>query len=240
MENVRSTALAVDHVAKLLSKTTSSFAASTSSKAKTTTSTAAATVSSTRPPVVIAPNETCIPLAQDFQRGLTKALGVNVGLAIIIEAGPSRGADRYVHVHRRKEDEDPANPRLELVGDVEGCSAAILVDDMIDTGITLMRRLDLIKKAAGPSSNIVAYATHGLFNGAALQRINRSPLSAVIVTNTVPLREDLDTRHTHKIAQLSVAPLIAESILRVQTQQTLQDLRVFDREAQLPRYFGQE
>jgi len=128
----------------------------------------------------------------------------------------------------------PHPPRLRPCA---GCDV-ILVDDMIDTGVTLMRRLDILKRLG--ARRIVSFATHGLFNGSALQRITRSPLSDVIVTNTVPLREDVDTRHTHKIAQLSVAPLIAEAILRVQTEQSLQDLRVFDRDGESARYKGQE
>ena len=95
---------------------------------------------------------------------------------------------------------------------------------MVDTGVSLERRIEVLKR--GGARRIVAYATHGLFNGTALQRITRNKLlSDLVVTNTVPLRDDINTRHTHKIAQLSVAPLIAEAILRVQTGTSLQGLR---------------
>jgi ribose-phosphate pyrophosphokinase len=185
-------------------------------------------------PVVVAPNESCIQLAHDIRTGLQKKMGTYVGLAAIMQAGPSRGSDRYAHVV-------PAAPgageRMELVGDVYGRDV-VICDDMIDTAKTLMTRLALLKERG--AQRIVAYATHGLFTGGALQRITKSPLSDVVVTNTVPLREDVDTRHTHKIAQLSVAPLLAEAILRVQTGQSLQDLRVFDRDSTEPRYKGQE
>jgi len=115
---------------------------------------------------------------------------------------------------------------LELMGDVAGCDV-VVVDDIIDTGVTLVQRLEVLR-AAG-ARRMVAFATHGLFNGSALARINHSMLSDVIVTNTVPLRDDVDMRHTHKIAQLSVAPLIAEAIARVQDRRSLVDLLVFDR-----------
>lgn len=116
----------------------------------------------------------------------------------------------------------------------------ILVDDMIDTGYTLMRRLSLLEELG--ATRMVAFATHGLFNGSALSRIMRSPLTDVVVTNTVPLRDDVDTRHTHKITQISVAPVLAEAILRVQTGTSLQHLRVLERgsKAEAPRYQGQE
>jgi len=77
----------------------------------------------------------------------------------------------------------------------------------------------------------VAYAAHGLFNGGALQRISKSALSDVIVTNTVPLRDDISVRDSHKIAQLSVAPLLAEAVVRVQTGQSVQSLRSFESES---------
>lgn len=120
-----------------------------------------------------------------------------------------------------------------------GCDV-VIVDEMIDTAGTLMRRVQLLKERG--ARRVVSFATHGLFNGAALQRITRSPLSDVIVTNTVPLRDDVDMRHTHKIVQLSVAPVLAEAILRVQMELSLQALRTpaYASSNQLPRYKGQE
>lgn len=98
VENVRSTRLAIEHVARLKPKLANT--------------------------VVVAPNEMCIQLAHDFQRGLARRTGEGVGLAAIIEAGPSRGADRYVHRHTGplalQEDADRAVPKLEIVGDVKG------------------------------------------------------------------------------------------------------------------------
>ena len=206
-------------------------------------------------PVVVAPNEACIILANDIAHGLRYASDRPVGFAMTVEAGPSRGNDRYVHrgsVIRNSEE-----PAIELVGDVRGecvvaswpgaCARArgrmlasrvcphplpppllpgcdvVIVDAMIDTAGTLMRRVKLLRDRG--ARRVVAYATHGLFNGGALARITRSPLSEVIVTNTVPLREDVDVRHTHKIVQLSVAPILAEAILRSQLELSLQALR---------------
>jgi ribose-phosphate pyrophosphokinase len=95
---------------------------------------------------------------------------------------------------------------------------------MVDTGANLERRIEVLKR--GGARRIVAFATHGLFNGSALHRITRNKLlSDLVVTNTVALRDDINTRHTHKIAQLSVAPLIAEAILRVQTATSMEGLR---------------
>lgn len=118
-----------------------------------------------------------------------------------------------------------------------GCDV-VIVDDMIDTGRTLMSRVQLLKDRG--ARRVIAFATHGLFNGGALARITRSPLSDVIVTNTVPLRDDVDMRHTHKIVQLSIASLVAEAMLRVQSGASLHDLRAYGEEVTSRRYSGQE
>lgn len=211
MESVRATGIAVDFISRLKLNN----------------------------PVVVAPNESCIQLAHDMQAGLQRRSGSYVGLAAIMEAGPSRGSDRYAHAYRGPGHAAMAGQRdrMELVGDVYGRDV-IICDDMIDTGKSLMARLNLLRERG--AKRLVAYATHGLFNEGALHRINKSALSDVVVTNTVPLREDVDVRHTHKIAQLSVAPLLAEAIIRVQTGVSMQDLRVFDRDGAEPRYKGQE
>lgn len=205
VESLRATYIGADHIARLgLSK-----------------------------PVVVAPNEACIQLAHDFRSSLQARTGGQVGFACIVEAGPSRGSDRYVHAYH-----DPRSPaeRMELVGDVHGRDV-IVVDDMLDTGRTLMTRLNLLKERG--ANRLVAYACHGLFNDGALQRITKSPLSDVVVTNTVPLRDDVDMRHTHKIAQLSVAPLLAEAALRTQLGLSLLHLRKAVSGEQA-RYKGQE
>jgi len=211
VESLRSTGIAVDYISRL----------------------------NLHNPVVVAPNESCIQLAYDMRNGLQQRMSNStVGIGAIMQAGPSRGSDRYAHRPRTATNGRANNDdNMELVGDVRG-KDVLICDDMIDTAKTLMTRIQLLKDRG--AQRVVAFATHGLFTGSALQRITRSPLSDVVVTNTIPLREDVDTRHTHKIAQLSVAPLLAEAILRVQTGQSLQDLRIFDRDTAEPRYKGQE
>jgi len=71
--------------------------------------------------VVVAPNEACLTLAQDFQAGMSRLTGSDVGVAMIIEAGPSRGADRYMHTHRPAAEREES--RLDIVGEVAGAGA---------------------------------------------------------------------------------------------------------------------
>jgi ribose-phosphate pyrophosphokinase len=103
--------------------------------------------------------------------------------------------------------------KFQLIGDVNGRDS-ILCDHLIDSARTLEQRVKLLKKEG--AGRCVALATHGIFSGRALQRISRSALTDVVITNSVPLRDDVDVRDLHKLSQLSVAPLLASAILRAQ------------------------
>ena len=99
---------------------------------------------------------------------------------------------------------------MNIIGDVKG-KDAVLIDDMIDTAGTLTHAAQAIM-AAGARS-VSACATHAVLSGPAIKRINESPLTEVIVTDTVPLRDD--AKACKKIKQLSVARLLGEAIKRI-------------------------
>lgn len=97
---------------------------------------------------------------------------------------------------------------LEMVGDVDG-KIAVIVDDMISTGGTLVAAAGMLKERG--ATEIYAAATHGIFAGNALDLLSGSAISKVIVTNTIPLPpgpRDL-------IEVVTVAPLLAEAIMRI-------------------------
>lgn len=99
---------------------------------------------------------------------------------------------------------------MNVIGDVSGKSA-LLVDDMIDTGGTLCSAAEaLVRNGA---KNVYAFATHGLFNGPAVERIEGSSLSRVFVTNTVPVKPE--SIGCSRIEVLSVGAVIGEAIRRV-------------------------
>ncbi|GAB4082645.1 ribose-phosphate diphosphokinase [Modestobacter muralis] len=96
-----------------------------------------------------------------------------------------------------------------VVGEVEG-RVCILVDDMIDTGGTISKAAETLF-AAGAADVIIA-ATHGVLSGPAVDRLKNSQVSAVIVTNTLPIEPE---RRFDKLTVLSIAPLLASAITQV-------------------------
>eukprot|EP00455_Lapot_gusevi_P008215 TRINITY_DN13551_c0_g2_i3.p2 TRINITY_DN13551_c0_g2~~TRINITY_DN13551_c0_g2_i3.p2 ORF type:complete len:143 (+),score=80.50 TRINITY_DN13551_c0_g2_i3:33-431(+) len=108
--------------------------------------------------------------------------------------------------------------RMDLVGSVDGCDA-IIVDDMIDTAGTLVKAAGELKKFG--ARRVFAFATHGLFNGQAIQLISDSVLEKVVVTNTVPVSE---SKRIPKIEYLSVGPLLADAIRCIHSKQSVSAL----------------
>ena len=113
-------------------------------------------------------------------------------------------------IHKRR-DTDVANKVkvLEVVGAVAG-RTCILVDDMIDTGSTIVNAAEALFEQG--ASQVIATATHGVLSGPAVDLLKNSPISEVIVTNTLPIPPD---RRFDKLTVLSIAPLIARAINEV-------------------------
>ncbi|MEL6184026.1 MAG: ribose-phosphate pyrophosphokinase [Myxococcota bacterium] len=99
---------------------------------------------------------------------------------------------------------------MQVIGEVDGHDV-IIIDDMIDTGGTLCAAADALRDRG--AKKIYAYATHPVFSGPAIDRINASVIEKVVVTNTIPLSEQASA--SPKIEAVSVASLIAEAIRRI-------------------------
>ena len=126
-------------------------------------------------------------------RALAKQLGCD--LAIIDKRRPKANVSEVMHV----------------IGDIEGRNCVIM-DDMIDTAGTLVKAAEVLKERG--AKKVYAYCTHPIFSGPAIERIAQgTALDEVVVTNTIPL-SDAAAQCT-KIRQLSVAPLIAQTIQRI-------------------------
>ena len=108
---------------------------------------------------------------------------------------------------------------MNLIGSVEG-KIAVILDDMIDTAGTLCEAAETVKKNG--ATRVLAAATHGVLSGPAVQRIRDSVLEQVILTDTVPLREEalkLDKLHV-----LTTAGLLAEAIRRIHSYESVSSL----------------
>src|SRR5436853_420916 len=110
---------------------------------------------------------------------------------------------------------------MQIVGDVRG-KTAILLDDMIDTAGTLTLGAKALDESG--ARRIVAYAVHPVLSGPAVERIQSSGLEEVLVTNTIPLREN--ALACRKITQLSVAKIFGEAIRRIHSGDSLSSLFV--------------
>ena len=106
--------------------------------------------------------------------------------------------------------------QMELIGDVEG-KDVILVDDIIDTAGTITKAADLIMSRG--ANTVRVFCTHPIFSGSAYERLNKSKITEIIVTDTVPLKQTLD-----KIKVLSTADLLAEVVNRVQNFESISSL----------------
>lgn len=99
---------------------------------------------------------------------------------------------------------------MNVLGDVEG-KDVLMLDDMIDTAGTLVAGANALKERG--AKKVFAYASHAVFSGPAIERIESSPIDKVIISNSIPLSER--GRACSKIETVSIAPLIAEAIRRI-------------------------
>jgi len=108
---------------------------------------------------------------------------------------------------------------MNIIGEVEG-RTCVIMDDIVDTANTLCRASDALKEQG--ATRVLAYCTHAVLSGAAVQRIADSSLDEVVVTDTIPLRAD--GQACKKIRVLSVAGLLAETILRISNEDSVSSL----------------
>jgi len=136
-------------------------------------------------------------------RAIAKRLGV--GLAIVDKRRTAANVAEVMHV----------------IGEVAGKNTLIL-DDIIDTAGTLTKTVEALK--AQGAQRILAAGVHGVLSGPALERIEKSPIEQVIVTNTTPVEEKI--QKCSKVRALSVAPLLGEAIMRIHENSSVSSLFV--------------
>jgi len=110
---------------------------------------------------------------------------------------------------------------MNIIGEVEGRSC-VVVDDLVDTAGTLCKAAAALKQAG--AAKVVAYCTHAVLSGPAIENISGSQLDELVVSSTIPLRQD--ALECDKIRQLSIAGLLAETIRRVSNEESVSSLFV--------------
>lgn len=105
---------------------------------------------------------------------------------------------------------------MHIIGDVEG-RTCILVDDMVDTAGTLCKAAGALKQHG--AAKVVAYCTHAVLSGGAIDNINASQLDELIVTDTIPLSGPAQA--CSRIRQLTLAPMLAECVRRINNEESL-------------------
>jgi ribose-phosphate pyrophosphokinase len=149
---------------------------------------------------------------------IERNLDISQVTVVAPDAGRVRVCERWTDrlgsplaiIHKRR-DPDVAHQVavFEVVGDVAG-RTCIVVDDMIDTGSTIIKAADaLFEKGA---AKVIVTATHGVLSGGAVDGLKNSRVSEVIVTNSLPIADD---SRFDKLTVLSIAPLIARAITEV-------------------------
>lgn len=133
--------------------------------------------------------------------GYARLLGAD-GIAIVYK-------ERDITLNNKSE-------ALEIIGHIQDRNI-LLVDDILDTAGTIVQAANYLKQKGAKS--IMAAVTHGLFSGPALERISKSEIDEVIITDTIPLREEV-LKHK-KIKVVSLAPLLAKVIKRIQTGESI-------------------
>ena len=108
---------------------------------------------------------------------------------------------------------------MNIIGDVQD-RTCIIIDDIVDTANTLCEAALALKKHG--AKKVVAYATHPIFSGDAINSINNSELDEIVITDTITLEEN--AKNTKKIRQLSVAKLLAETIRRISHEDSVSSL----------------
>jgi ribose-phosphate pyrophosphokinase len=131
-------------------------------------------------------------------RAFAKQLGTD--LAIIDKRRPKANETEVMH----------------LIGEVKG-RTCLIVDDMVDTAGTLCKAADALKEQG--ASKVVAYCTHAVLSGNAINNIKNSTLDSLVVTDTIPLRDD--AKKCSKIRQLPLARFLGESIRRVSNEESV-------------------
>jgi ribose-phosphate pyrophosphokinase len=105
---------------------------------------------------------------------------------------------------------------MHIIGEVKD-RTCLLVDDMVDTAGTLCKAADALKERG--AANVVAYCTHAVLSGKAIENITSSSMDSLVITDSIPLRDE--AARCKKIRPLTLAPMLAEALRRVSNEESI-------------------
>ena len=152
-------------------------------------------------------------------------------VVVATDAGSSKKAYKYSHffdcplalIDKRREDNNDKAVATNIIGNIKG-KTALIFDDEVSTAGTLVEAANILKEHG--AKEIYAGAAHGVLVGPAIERIQNSPIKELVVTNTIPIEPE---KMIDKIKVVSIAPLFAEAIKRLNESQPLGDLFEYDK-----------
>ena len=152
-------------------------------------------------------------------------------VVVATDAGSSKKAYKYSHyfecplalIDKRRDSNNDNAVATGIIGDIKG-KTALIFDDEVSTAGTLIEAASILK--AHGAKEIYAGATHGVLVGPAIERIKNSDIKELVVTNTIPLEPE---KRIDKIKVVSIAPLFAEAIRRINEGEPMGDLFEYDK-----------
>jgi len=156
-----------------------------------------------------------LPILAEY---IQRRIDVTQATVVAPDAGRVRVCERWTDrlgsplaiIHKRRDPDVPNDVKVfEVVGQVKG-RTCIVVDDMIDTGGTIVKASEALFEQG--AARVIATATHGVLSGPAVDALKNSRISEIIVTNTLPITQD---KRIDKLTVLSIAPMIARAITEV-------------------------
>jgi len=145
----------------------------------------------------------------------------DVGGVVRARALAKRLGDADLVIIDKRRDKANQSEVMNIIGEVDGKNC-VMIDDMVDTAGTLCHAAGALKDQG--ASSVAAYITHAVLSGPAVDRITKSNLDEVVVTDTIPLNEEAQA--CAKIRQLSTAELLAETMRRISDEESVSSLYV--------------
>ena len=164
--------------------------------------------------------------AQNLLQKYFKEKNLKDMVVVATDAGSSKKAYKYSEyfncpialIDKRRTGNDDKAIATNVIGNVKG-KQAIIFDDEIDTAGSMIETANILHKEG--AKEIYAGCTHGVLSGPAIERIKNSPIKELVITNTIPLEPE---KKIDKITVLSIAPLFAEAVKRINEARPLGEL----------------